>query len=251
MIPHWKGEVGLNVDLTQIAHQIFARTSNIDVGSAVMNILCNGGPIAAAERVAYAAFLHGLNPGEKRKLHVGFAAGRFDFMNRASGIVHRDAVEEAAGPAMKGKTFAEAAEIFLKLLRGDTLSSDDVTAPTLRRSDFRSDEHWESVCEAYGQDNPEVIPLKRRWEFESFGEYMNSLRQIGPYANVAVLAGHSVIRTAVMGEDASSQATPTEEQLSSMRSLVREAMAEGAIGLGASYSLNHSGYGGVSMPSTI
>ena len=54
-----------------------------------------------------------------------------------------------------------------------------------------------------------------------------------------------------MGEDASSQATPTEEQLSLMRSLVREAMAEGAIGLGASYSLNHSGYGGVPMPSTI
>ena len=102
VIPHWKGEVGLNVDLTQIAHQIFARTSNIDVGSAVMNILCNGGPIAAAERVAYAAFLHGLNPAEKRKLHVGFAAGRFDFMNRASGIVHRDAVEEAAQLPQRG-----------------------------------------------------------------------------------------------------------------------------------------------------
>ena len=54
---------------------------------------------------------------------------------------------------MKGKTFAEAAEIFLKLLRGDTLS-DDISAPTLRRSDFRSDEHWESVCKAYGQEHP-------------------------------------------------------------------------------------------------
>lgn len=167
VIPHWKGEVGLNVDLTQIAHQIFARTSSIEVGSAVMNILCNGGPIAAAERVAYAAFLHGLNPKETRKLHVGFAAGRFDFMNRASGIVHRDAVEEAAGPAMKGKTFAEATEIFLKLLRGDTLSSDEISAPTLERSDFRSDEHWASVCKAYGQDDAEIIPLRRRWEFEA------------------------------------------------------------------------------------
>src|SRR4029079_16750041 len=30
-----------------------------------------------------------------------------------------------------------------------------------------------------------------------------------------------------------------------------DAMAHGAIGLGASYSLNHSGYGGVPMPSTL
>ena len=33
--------------------------------------------------------------------------------------------------------------------------------------------------------------------------------------------------------------------------MVADAMANGAIGLGASYSLNHSGYGGVPMPSTI
>ena len=36
-----------------------------------------------------------------------------------------------------------------------------------------------------------------------------------------------------------------------MKALVADAMAQGAIGLGASYSLNHSGYGGVPMPSTI
>ena len=37
------------------------------------------------------------------------------------------------------------------------------------------------------------------WCFESFADYMSALRGIGPYMNVAVLAGHSVIRTAVMG----------------------------------------------------
>ena len=36
-----------------------------------------------------------------------------------------------------------------------------------------------------------------------------------------------------------------------MKAMVADAMAKGAIGLGASYSLNHSGYGGVPMPSTI
>src|SRR5215213_7766407 len=42
-----------------------------------------------------------------------------------------------------------------------------------------------------------------RWEFETFGEYLDALERIGPYANVGVLAQHSTIRTAVMGQEAS------------------------------------------------
>ena len=90
-----------------------------------------------------------------------------------------------------------------------------------------------------------------RWEFETFGEYMAALREIAPSANVAVLAGHSVIRTSVMGEAASERAEATADELAEMKARVAEAMDGGAIGLGASYSLNHSGYGGVPMPSTI
>ena len=89
------------------------------------------------------------------------------------------------------------------------------------------------------------------WDFESFGEYMAMLRRRAPYANVAVLAGHSTIRTAVMGEAASQRADATPEELAKMKAMVADAMNNGAIGLGASYSLNHSGYGGVPMPSTI
>ncbi len=89
------------------------------------------------------------------------------------------------------------------------------------------------------------------WQFESFAEYMNMLRRRGPYMNLAVLVGHSAVRTAVMGEDASVRKQPTADELAEMKRLVGEAMDQGAIGLGASYSLNHSGYGGVPMPSTI
>ena len=96
VIPHWQGEVGLNADFLQLANQIFQRTRRIEAGSAVMNILTNGGPIAAAERAAVFCALHGLDPEEKRKINIGFAAGRFEFMNRAAGIVPRSALEEAA-----------------------------------------------------------------------------------------------------------------------------------------------------------
>src|SRR6266480_7752988 len=58
------------------------------------------------------------------------------------------------------------------------------------------------------------------WNFESFGDYMAMLRRRGAYANLAVLTGHSVIRTAVMGEDASQRADATPEELARMKALV-------------------------------
>ena len=90
-----------------------------------------------------------------------------------------------------------------------------------------------------------------RWNFEKFFDYISALRTIGPYINVAVLAGHSVIRTAVMGEDASVREQATLQELELMGKMVSEAMTSGAIGFASSYSLNHSGYKGVPMPSTI
>jgi N-acyl-D-aspartate/D-glutamate deacylase len=90
-----------------------------------------------------------------------------------------------------------------------------------------------------------------RWEFETFGEYLAALRRIGPLANVAVLAQHSTIRCAVMGEEASSRAVPSDEQLSRMQAMVREAMDAGAIGFASSFSPNHAGWEGRPMPSTI
>jgi alkanesulfonate monooxygenase SsuD/methylene tetrahydromethanopterin reductase-like flavin-dependent oxidoreductase (luciferase family) len=126
VIPHFLGEIGLNTDILQLAHRVFARTKRIGIGSAIMNILCNGGPIAAAERIKAFLALHGLESEEKRLLTIGFASGRFPFINVPYGIVPRDDFEKAHWPAVKNKIFEEATEIFLRLLRGDVLSSDMV-----------------------------------------------------------------------------------------------------------------------------
>ncbi len=90
-----------------------------------------------------------------------------------------------------------------------------------------------------------------RWEFETFPEYMDLLRRVGPYLNTAVFAGHSVLRTAVMGDAGSEKQVPSEAELAEMRRLLREALDAGAIGFASSFSPNHSGYGGRPMPSTI
>ncbi|MFL6244603.1 MAG: LLM class flavin-dependent oxidoreductase [Thermoanaerobaculia bacterium] len=124
VIPHFVGEIGLNTDILQLAHRVFARTKRISIGSAIMNILCNGGPIAAAERVKTFLALHGLDESERRLLTVGFASGRFPFINVPYGVVPRNAVETAAWPVVKNKIFEEATEIFLRLLKGETLNSD-------------------------------------------------------------------------------------------------------------------------------
>ncbi len=146
VIPHWEGEVGLNADMLQFAHAIFRRTKRIEVGSAVMNILCNGGPVAAAERIAMFAALHGLDPAERRRVHVGFSAGRFDYMNRAYGLEPRTPLEKALPFGLwKGTMFLEAAEIFARLLAGETLASSQVPERTLVRSDFRNDADWEKA----------------------------------------------------------------------------------------------------------
>jgi len=90
-----------------------------------------------------------------------------------------------------------------------------------------------------------------QWGFESFSEYLDQLRRIKPYANVAALAGHSTIRTAVMGDEASTRAEATADELRRMQAMVREAMEVGAIGLASSFSPNHAGFAGRPMPSTI
>jgi N-acyl-D-aspartate/D-glutamate deacylase len=90
-----------------------------------------------------------------------------------------------------------------------------------------------------------------RWEFESFPGYLDALERIRPLANVGVLAGHSAIRTAVMGEEASTRKNPTPDEMAKMKTILREALASGAAGFATSFSPNHSGWGSKPMPSTI
>ncbi|HYI12714.1 MAG TPA: LLM class flavin-dependent oxidoreductase [Thermoanaerobaculia bacterium] len=164
VIPHFAGEIGLNTDILQLGHRVFARTKRIGIGSAIMNILCNGGPVAAAERIKTFLTLHGLDPEEQRILTVGFASGRFPFINVPYGIVPRDPVEAAAWPVVKNKIFEEATEIFLRLLKGEVLSSEQIARRSLKRADFWKDEDWQRVQDAYGQYADE-IPLQPRWRF--------------------------------------------------------------------------------------
>ncbi|MSP68621.1 MAG: hypothetical protein EXQ96_11170, partial [Alphaproteobacteria bacterium] len=87
-----------------------------------------------------------------------------------------------------------------------------------------------------------------RWEFETFPEFLAMLRRRGVTPNVAVFAGHSTIRTHVMGAAASERAA-REDEIAAMCRVLADALAAGAIGFASSFSHNHFGHGGVPMPS--
>jgi alkanesulfonate monooxygenase SsuD/methylene tetrahydromethanopterin reductase-like flavin-dependent oxidoreductase (luciferase family) len=168
VIPHFQGEIGLNTDILQLGHLIFSRTKKINVGSAIRNIQCNGGPIAHAEAVRLFLSLHSLRPNESRKLELGFASGRFPFSNVPYGVHPRSEMEKLAWPVLKGKVFQEATEIFLRFLRGDVFSAKEVTPKILRAADFRDPKDWAQVAAAAGTSASE-IEVPPFWKFDQVG----------------------------------------------------------------------------------
>ncbi len=87
-----------------------------------------------------------------------------------------------------------------------------------------------------------------RWEFESFPEYLGALERQGVVPNVAAYAGHSSLRTWVMG-DAATERTATDAEIAAMQAELANALRAGAVGFATSTFEMHNGAGGVPMPS--
>lgn len=138
VIPKFSGEVGLNCDSFQLINLLCERTSYLNFGTAILNIVGNGGPIAAADRVNSLAFLNMLRE-TPREMHIGFATGRFPYINTPFGITPRNAFEAEQWDACRRHIFLEATEIFLRLLQGEVLSSQD-TQPWM---DGQYPKRWE------------------------------------------------------------------------------------------------------------
>ncbi|MCC3305304.1 N-acyl-D-amino-acid deacylase family protein [Sneathiella sp. HT1-7] len=99
---------------------------------------------------------------------------------------------------------------------------------------------FDALAEGLGSD----------WPFESFAEYMDAIEARGTAINLAVFAGHTPIRTYVMGPEAVER-TANDEEVASMADIVREAMEAGAIGFSTSQATTHHGYGGKPVPSRL
>jgi N-acyl-D-aspartate/D-glutamate deacylase len=67
-----------------------------------------------------------------------------------------------------------------------------------------------------------------RPSWAAWGDYLDAIDEARPAVNVATLVGHGSVRREVLGD---AQRPPSDDELARMRSLVREAVADGAVGL--------------------
>jgi len=79
------------------------------------------------------------------------------------------------------------------------------------------------------QDDQPLFQYKVDWN--TLGEYMQSMEKRGISCNIASYVGATTIRANVIGED---NRDPTPAELNRMKELVKQAMEEGALGVGTS-----------------
>lgn len=96
--------------------------------------------------------------------------------------------------------------------------------------------------------DPETLKTGIPWEFETFPEYLDTVRRRGTVLNYAAYIGHTPLRLFVMGNDAVGREA-NDHEISEMARLVREAMDAGAAGFASSFAVTHRGADGQPIPS--
>jgi N-acyl-D-aspartate/D-glutamate deacylase len=96
--------------------------------------------------------------------------------------------------------------------------------------------------------DPATLSAGIVWDFETFPEYLESVRRRGTLLNFTAYVGHSPVRLYVMG-DAAYERAGTAEEVARMCELVREAIEAGAAGFSTSFSFAHRGVDGKPVPS--
>lgn len=86
--------------------------------------------------------------------------------------------------------------------------------------------------------------------WEGYGGYLDWLASEPLGLNVGGLVGHVAVRYHAMGEEAFQEDPPSAAQLEAMRTLVDQAMAEGALGFSTSRTLRHTTPDGRVIPGT-
>jgi len=79
------------------------------------------------------------------------------------------------------------------------------------------------------QDDQSLFKYKVEWN--TLGEYMHYMEQRGISCNIASFVGATTVRTNIIGED---NRDPSPAEMEKMKALVKQAMEEGALGVGSS-----------------
>ena len=88
------------------------------------------------------------------------------------------------------------------------------------------------------------------WEWETFPEYLDAIDGKPRVMDIATQIPHSPLRCYVMGERGADDIQPTDEELTHMTRLVREAIEAGALGFSSNRAMVHRTKAGVPTPGT-
>ena len=86
------------------------------------------------------------------------------------------------------------------------------------------------------------------WDFETFPQYLDSIRQRGSLLNFGAYLGHTALRLFAMG-DAAYERPATDDEIEIMTGILREGLHAGACGFATSFAVTHRGLDGKPVPS--
>jgi N-acyl-D-amino-acid deacylase len=96
----------------------------------------------------------------------------------------------------------------------------------------------------------DALAVGMRWEWESFGEYLDALGRGGTGLNVGAYVAHAPLRVWAMGTRAPTADAPSDAELAAMTAAVDEAIAAGALGVSTGRTTMHRAPDGEAVPGT-
>jgi N-acyl-D-amino-acid deacylase len=195
-------------------------------------LLCSAAPVAAADP-AYDVVIRGgtIYDGSGKAPVVGDVAIRGDRIVAIGTVKGKGRTEVAA----KGMAVAPG---FINML---SWATESLIADPKSQSDIRQGVTLEVMGEGWSmgplnatmkrQETERQGDIKYPIEWTSLGDYLGYLEKRGVSTNIASFVGAATVRVHELGED---DVDPTPEQLGRMKLLVRQAMNDGALGVGSS-----------------
>lgn len=113
-------------------------------------------------------------------------------------------------------------------------------------------EYLADMMESVEDIPAESIMAALPWDWETYGDYLDSLERIDSVMNVGGMVGHCALRYWAMGDRSMDpDARPSDAELAEMERLLDEGIAAGALGFSTSRTLRHKVPDGRQVPGTF